>query len=360
MNVIDLSSQQVKDESCEYIDLNQAETEVFESSPLKEVVQNTVDEEQVPDYEPQINSQNIPAIETTRDKLGNLQLEQHVEEYSAVNRREEIPESMEQRLLRIKNELEEIKALQELGHDSVNSQDLKMLEDLHHQLNSDSQSKMQGLRQRLSKETEADAVVLPHFTMNFEDCKRLLEVDQRMSLLEGKVGSTLDQEDDKSLVTKLEVLFRQIKILKNDSDTLGQFHERLAQINKNYEDSLAGRKARTDAKLYDAICGGMTMQETKVEELYKYHGLLESYGPIFPQLLNRIKQLSGMSDKILESYEIAHSLNSSVMDLQSQANKWENILNSVEQKLDQQEIDLNKNASYVNKRIAALENKPKS
>lgn len=203
-------------------------------------------------------------------------------------------------------------------------------------------------------------MVLPHFTLNFEDCKRLLELDHKISILEGKVGFSDDQEDDRSLVTKLEVLFRQIKILKNDSDTLSQFHEKLGEINKNYEDSLTGVKARGDTKLYDAIYGGMTTQETKVEELYKYHELLEKYGPILPQLLNRIKQISNMSDRVLESYEIARSLNSCVMDLQSQANKWENILNSLEQKLDQQELDLNRNASYVNKKIASLEANPKS
>lgn len=353
MEVIDLSGEQIKDESCEYLSLNQAETEVFESSPLKDVVQNAPDETLAPSHEPGISSGNIPPIRRTRDKLENLRLEgSSSDDFMCLNRPKEIPESLEQRLLRIKDELEEIKVLQEVRNDSVDPQDFMILEDLHNKLASASRSRMQQLRQRLSENTETDSAVLPHLTMNFEDCKRLLEVDQRISTLEGKVGFS---DDDRSLMTKLEQLFRQIKLLRNDGDSLNQFHERLEKINKNYEDSLAGGKARNDAKLYDAICGGMTTQETKVEELYKYHGLLESYGPIFPQLLNRIKQLSGMGDRIFESYEIARSLNSSMMDLQSQANKWENTLNSLEQKLDKQDVDMRENFTYMNKRIAALE-----
>lgn len=142
MNVIDLSSQQVKDESCEYVDLNQVETEVFESSPLKEVVNNTLDEEQVPNNRSQINTQKIPPIEPTRARLEGLKLEQGSDECRNVDRRKEIPESLEQRLSRIKDELEEIKTLQELGHDSVKFHDLNMLEDLHQKLTSNSQSKM--------------------------------------------------------------------------------------------------------------------------------------------------------------------------------------------------------------------------
>lgn len=355
MEFIDLSILPIKDESCEYIDLNQAETEVFESSPLKEVIQNTFDEEQVPNNESRIKSHNIPPIEPTRARLENLQLEQSNAEFRSVNRHKELPESLEQRLSRIKDELEEIKALQELEHDPVNSREVEMLENLHHKLYSASQSKIQELRQRLFRREGTDALVLPHITIDFEECKRLLELDQKISKLERKVGFPNDQEDDTSLVTKLEVLFRRIKILRNDSDTLNQFHEKLSEINQKYEDSLTGGKARNDAKLYDAISGGMTTQETKVGELYKYHGVLESYGPILPQLLNRIKQLSSMSDKIFESYEIARSLNSSVMDLQSQTNKWEDILNSLEQKLDQQEIDLQENSNYIINKMASLE-----
>lgn len=356
MEVIDLNSQNGKDESCEYVDLSHAETEVYESSPLKEAMKEVLDDQRVADNGFQVSSQNIPAIGSTRAKFENLHLEQNVNGPNVLKRRSKMPESVEQRLSRIKDELEEIKAMQQTNNDFTSSGDLETLKGLHHHLQASSQDKTLELRQKLSGNRDVNNVVLPRLTINFEDSQRLLALDRRVSILERRIGLPNDEgEEYKSLTTKLEVLFRQIKLLENDSDTLGQFHERLTQVNKSYEDSLAGRRARTDAELYDAISGGMTTQETKVGELYKYHGLLEGYGPILPKLLRKIKEINAITDKIRESHEIASSLNSSVMDLQSQANKWENILTVLDQKLDQQVIDMEKNASYTNRKLAQLE-----
>ncbi|AQZ12203.1 JNM1 (YMR294W) [Zygosaccharomyces parabailii] len=353
MEVIDLTSEDLVDDSSQYVDPSRIERQVFESHPMRSMIKG-ISAKQHTDYY-NINSQKIPNINSTRARLEKCQIEQRIPDgviFDVVSKKEEVPESIEQRLSRIKNELDEIRAIQEHAEDSKNSEDLQYIEELHSKLLLASQSRLSDLRERFNLGPDT-TIVLPRITLDSSDAQKLLTLDQKIFELERIVGPQGD--DDRSLMTRLESLFRQVNLLNNDKDTLAQFHEKLTEINKSYEDSLIGRRSKVDSKLYDVMCDKMTSHEMKVNELYKYHGLLEAYGPIFPQLLHRIKQISKISDRISETYELAKALNNSISDLQVQANKWEVILERLEDKLDLQALEMEKNAKYVDEKLKSLD-----
>ncbi|CDF90493.1 uncharacterized protein ZBAI_06926 [Zygosaccharomyces bailii ISA1307] len=352
MEVIDLSSEDLVDDSSQYVDPSRIERQVFESHPMRSMIKGTSGKQHT-DYH-KINSQKIPNTISTRARLEKCQIEQRIPDrviFDVVSKKE-APESIEQRLSRIKNELDEIRSMQDHAEDSKTFQELQYVEELHSKLLLASQSRLSDLRKQFNLEPDT-SIVLPRITLDSSDAQKLLTLDQKIFELERIVGPRGD--DDRSLMTKLESLFRQVNLLNNDKDTLAQFQEKLNEINKSYEDSLIGRRSKVDSKLYDVMCDKMTSHEMKVNELYKYHHLLEAYGPIFPELLHRIKEISEISDHISETYELAKTLNNSISDLQVQANKWEAILERLEDKLDLQALEMEKNAKYVDEKLKSLD-----
>lgn len=354
MEVIDLNDQDLIDDCSEYINVSGTERQLFESRPLQPALEETFNDQDI--ISDKLVSRSIPSVSSTKKILENTRLEQRVPDsvtFKTASRREAHTESIEQRLSRIKCELEEIRKLQETVSDSESLQDVHYLEELHSQLLSVSQARLSNVKKRLPQQNTN--VVLPNITIDESGAQRLLVLDQKIHELERIIGPP--GNDEKSLITRLESLFRQVKLLNNDNERLGQFHERIIKINKFYEDSLVGRRSKVDPKLYDAMLERMTPHEMKVNELYKYHGLLEAYAPILPRLLDRIKYLSGINDSVGETYELARTLNVSMSDLQSQANKWEELLAQLENKLDQQSLDMERNVNYVDKKLSSLEAK---
>lgn len=362
METIDLSIQEGKLDYGELDALDTSGKEVFESYAADSI--RSADcteyisirkEQKKPDY--------IPSIGDTKRFLERKSLEGLVASSETSSRtflkRNPLKELVEERLLRIKEELEEIGSFKEtrLNAESIGESD--SMGNLHYKLTKLTEERIDELKDKLLEKPNfsrsSSEVILPRIKVDISDLQRLLDLESRVYKLEEQVGPP--ENDDRSLMTKLNEIFRQINLLRNDNHVLGKFHRQLTEINSNYEESLLGRKAKMDPSLHNTSTHQMIRYESKIDELYKYHGLLQTYCPLFPKLTNRIRHINGMNTNVSECFELVKTVDFNISDLQDHAQKWEKITLDIEKKLNSQEVSIENNMTHIEQELERLEQK---
>lgn len=366
MDVIDLSITSENVIRQELAALDPSGEELFECSAIPEA--DVAAESQDADTElvqDDILVNHTPAARRTRlsiEMAGQRRLVRNIAISHIPPGKRESPESMEERLERISRELQELskQGPEELG--ARNTSGLQYTKSLHLKLTQVSSDRLSMLRSKLLREPcttdGAIDVSLPHLKLDGRDTRRLLELDRRISRLERVVGPT--ESLGKSLSTRLDEFESQCELLCRDSQTLEKFHKRLHDIEDDYQNSLLGRKSKNSATLFQRTKDGMVSEESQINDLYRFNDLLQAYGPILPRLTDRVRQISGIDDKVSECFELARATDSCIQDLQEQAQQWEQVTNDLEQKLATQEADLAKNREHFNQLLVDLERKVKA
>lgn len=362
METIDLSIQEGKIDYEDLAGLDTSGKEVFESNAADSIVSaECMDyiprrkEQEKPDY--------IPSVSHTRCCLERKRLESLTISSETPNRTflkgDPVKESVEERLLRIKEELEEISSFKETQLNAECIKESDSMSNLHYKLTKFTEERLDELEGKFLEKPNSShgslEVILPRIKVDSSDLQRLLDLESRVYKLEKQVG--LSENDDKSLMTKLNELFRQLNLLRGDNDILDRFHRQLTQISSNYEESLLGRKAKMDPTLHKTSIHQITRYESKIDELYKYHSLLQRYCPLFPKLTNRIRHINGMNTTVSECFELVKTVDFYLSDLQDHAQKWEKITIDIEKKLNSQEVSIENNMTHINQELERLEQK---
>lgn len=362
METIDLSAQEGKLDYNELGALDTSGKEVFESYAADSIRSDECTEyisirkeQKKPDY--------IPSIGDTKRFLERKSLEGLVASSETSSRtlpkRNPIKESVEERLLRIKEELEEIGSCKETPLNAEGIGENDSMSNLHYKLTKLTEERIDELEDMLLEKPNfsrsSSEVILPRIKVDSSDLKRLLDLESKVYKLEKQVG--LSENDDRSLMTKLNEIFRQINLLRDDNHLLDKFHRQLTQINSDYEESLLGRKAKVDPSLHKTSTHQMIKYESKIDELYKYHSLLQTYCPLFPKLTNRIRHINGMNTNVSECFELVKTVDFNISDLQEHAQKWEKIMLDMDKKLDSQEVTIENNMTHIEQELERLEQK---
>lgn len=362
METIDLTIQAGKIDYEDLAGLDTSGKEVFESNAADSIISA-----ECMDYMPRRKDQEkpdyIPNVSDTRCYLEREGLERLIISSETPNRTllkgDPVKESVEERLLRIKEELEEISSFKETQLNAECIQESGSMSNLHDKLTKLTEERLDKLEDQLLEKPNFShsslEVILPRIKVDNSDLQRLLDLESRVYKLEKQVG--MSENDDKSLMTKLNELFRQLNLLRGDNDILDNFHRQLTQISSSYEESLLGRKAKMDPTLHKTSIHQIIKYESKIDELYKYHSLLQSYCPLFPKLANRIRHMNGINKTVSECFELVKTVDFYISDLQDHAQKWEKITLDIEKKLDSQEASIENNITHINQELKRLEQK---
>lgn len=338
--------------------------EIFESVGIQEVV-GTAESEDLTGQGSKLDAvieDHTPSVSQTKQLIedsDHRQTARHMAISNMVQGTGIARESIQERLERINRELQEISALpdEELG--PRNAEELQKTGILHHKLTQISKNKLEVLQHNLFGENQtvngSVGVTLPRVRLDASDMQKLLELDRRITRLERVVGPV--ESLGKSFLTKIDELKSQTALLSDDNEILDRFHERLQEIQEDYENSLLGRKSKNTPELHQAAKEKMFTQESRLNDLHRFHGTLQVYGPILLQLTERVKQISGIDGKLSECFKIASSTDTLIKELQEQAKKWEQVNGSLEQKLATQESDLAHNKEYFERLLANLESR---
>ncbi|QLL30238.1 hypothetical protein HG536_0A00550 [Torulaspora globosa] len=367
MDIIDLS---ITNESAivdELAALDVSGQEIFECTGIQEVDDAVAPQEVITRQFSGLNdvtNDRTPPVGHTKKQVegsGHSGLARHMVISNMPQVRAAAPESVEERLERIGRELQELSDLECRKLGPRNSEELERTRNLHLKLTKMSTERLKEMKRSLFEEQEAVNepldVTLPRVRFDAGDMQKLLELEGKLTQLERVVGPVASLR--KPLVTQLEDLRSRSALLGRDSELLNKFHERLHEIEEDYENSLLGRKSRNAPSLYQDTKSKMFSYESRINDLHRFNDTLQVYGPILPQLADRVRQLSGIEGKLSECVGVAKAIDTCIAELQELAMKWERTNNRLEQKLSAQEIELAHNRQRFDELVANLEAKLK-
>lgn len=272
---------------------------------------------------------------------------------------DEEDESRQQKLERIREELEELR-IENLT--SEMQTEIKELCEIQSKLATESSSRLTNLRKKLLETYEGqDTVILPNIILDTSNIKRLQKLDQKISLMERFVGipEALEAEEDrKSVHSKVNELYRSIQLLQGDDKAEGKlqkFRDRLVELNEEFENSLLGKKIQQDLRLKDDTVSKLVMPENKVKEINSMYSMFKQYQDSLPLLAERMKSLNKMNNRVIEVYETTKGLDSQITSIQEQGKVWLKALNELDKKFDEQEVKIRENMEQIRRKIDTLE-----
>ncbi|QLQ77805.1 hypothetical protein HG537_0A00520 [Torulaspora globosa] len=366
MDVIDLNTTDETAIADELAALDVSGQEIFECRGIQEVDDTVLDEvagKQSTGLE-SVTDDQTPSVGQTREKIegsGRTGLERYIVVSNMPQGRAVVPESVEERLERIGRELQELSSLEygELG--PRNGEELERTRNLHLKLSQISTDRLRELQRALFEDHEGVSkpvdVTLPRIRFDAADMQKLLVLESKISRLESLVGPV--ESLGKPLTAQLDELKSRYAILGSDYELLEKFQKRLHEIEQEYENSLLGRKSATTPSLHQDTKTKMFSYESRINDLHRFNNRLQVYGPILPQLTDRVRQLCGIDDKLSQCINVVNSIDNCIDELQEMAKKWEQTNNKLERKLSAQEIELINNRQGLNERLADLEAKLK-
>ncbi|AET39779.1 Jnm1p Ecym_4767 [Eremothecium cymbalariae DBVPG len=263
-----------------------------------------------------------------------------------------LEETVEQKLARIKKELQEI----ELSKETVQHDDeLNELVKLHSVLEQDRMVELKIIKNKLVlDDSEMDVVTLPRVTIDCRDSRRLVDLEGRIARIESLLGET---NPKKSIVTCINELFHKINLLEQNEPLLEKFDQNMKRISKEYEESIIGRRATKDPSLQKRIADDLKTTDSKVHEIYKSYNLLKRYSGVLPHIITRMKSLNDLHREVQDTSGMLQSFDQCISRLQTQTEKWEQLLDQLNKKLDQQEENFEKNKKSIQTWVESLEMK---
>lgn len=264
-----------------------------------------------------------------------------------------IEETIDQKMARIKRELQEIQISSKESKYEHNSISLQLLYD---QMEKQRNVSLKQISTSLNINDHLyEHVTLPKLNIDYTISNRLMTLENRLTTLEKFLGS--DQTNKKPLITIINELHRQVRILTNNESILSNFDKKMKEISENYENSIIGRRAKKDHMLEKLVIESINVTDTKVEELYKFYNVLKRYSIHLPAIVRRLETLNQVHLHIKETIHTVDLIDNTLNNLQAQADKWDTTLKELDLKLNEQEEAFQNNKHSIEEWLKTIENK---
>ncbi|SCU79566.1 LADA_0B01574g1_1 [Lachancea dasiensis] len=261
------------------------------------------------------------------------------------------------RLAQIKRELQE---LEYLG-DGISAYKpefdalQKLLTRLDQKLGNQAQSVAAKLVQQSSHDTKKHSTVkLPNISLDYNDAQRIMQLEAQVTDIERKLGVPASG-NHQPLITLMNEVYREIKLLKGDESKLKKFQSELTLVSERYENTLLARKASSSALLQKQIQDDMTPNEFKLRSLYDSYKELSMYDQALPHLLLRMKTLNSLYLNTGDSIGTVNALHNSISWISEQTTEWQHMLKEVDKKLDDSEQKSKENMQRMSERLRNAE-----
>ncbi|AMD21954.1 HFR099Wp [Eremothecium sinecaudum] len=349
--VIDLDNIDINDELKKYASTEQ---EVFETSDNDESLSsNELDRSN----NVMVSAEPIGSLDDTRAIFEHNVLSGHVDYSGRIDKvglsykSHNIEETVEQKLARIKREIYELQLSKEAANEHKDEVD--ELVKLFSKLEQDRTQNMRDIKHRLVLDTkESDTVSLPSVKIETTHYQKLVELDAKLADLEVYVGDKYFT--NKSITTSFNELFHKVSLLEQNEELLSNFSSAMKRISKEYEESIIGRRAAKDITLQRHISEQLVTTDTKVAEIYKSYNLLKKYSESLPHIIDRLKSLNDLHRQAKDTCDTVHTVNDSISYLHLQTEKWEKLLDTMDEKLDKHESRLQENVDNIKEWIDEL------
>lgn len=344
-------------------DIDNEGQEVFESSDVESEIELPIETKHDPDIE--ISSINVEEskelfarneiIDTTSfDFLGNLS---RLNGYSVA----QVEETTEEKLSRISRELEEIKLQDQTASASQQvDQLLTILSELKSENNTTTnkllrsdQLKIDSLFKHIESDTPAVA------SQNFN---RLIDLENRLSVLESAVGGTEDITTTTSIQLTINDLLRKISIIENPEYNFDKIRQEVDKLTKELEELDLKRKVLdidididNDHDHNDDISKTTTItKQDKIDELYEKLPQINKYNQVAPMLLTRLKTLNSIHQEMKNNIDLSNGIDQILNDVQLDLKNWDQTIIKLNDRINDYEDNFAKNSTIVQERISDL------
>lgn len=253
-------------------------------------------------------------------------------------------ESLDDRLIRIRKELEEISL--EIGnneyHDKYKSVATLFNKQLELNYNKLSQMTANIDANNIAKKTEAansssNPTKLPAIEIDYINLQKITRLEAKLSQLEAIVGvdytnplsdKMSNVENFSSVTSQINQIYRQLILLQK------------VQSSTNISDNVESLFKKENEPLHDEQSdkrGDGDIDDTARENT-RNDNLLEliKYLPLLPHITMRMKELSSINSLITNEVKQVNEINQNIKQLKIQQNEWLKILNKIDKKISNQ------------------------
>lgn len=350
-------------------DIDNEGQEVFESSDVESEIELPIETKHDPDIE--ISSINVEEskelfarneiIDTTSfDFLGNLS---RLNGYSVA----QVEETTEEKLSRISRELEEIKLQYQTASASASAsqqqvdQLLTILSELKSENNTTTNKLLRSDQLKIDSlfkhiESDTPAVASPNFN-------RLIDLENRLSVLESAVGGTEDITTTTSIQLTINDLLRKISIIENPEYNFDKIRQEVDKLTKELEELDLKRKVldididndhdHNDDTSKTTTTTTITKQD-KIDELYEKLPQINKYNQVAPMLLTRLKTLNSIHQEMKNNIDLSNGIDQILNDVQLDLKNWDQTIIKLNDRINDYEDNFAKNSTIVQERISDL------
>lgn len=274
---------------------------------------------------------NIPDPKETRSKLEKRLTFDVSDNYSNVKE-----EKVEDKLARIRKELESIKSNEDIKKE--NEKEIEMLENMCLKLSKEKTDHFNTLLRRLNEEnSKVELHQIPNIRFDVSDTQRLLKMEAKVRDLEDQIGVPFNEKGN--LVAQINEIYRHLNLL-NDKQQMDDLIENLRNMNKEFEESFLGRQVGRDANIIHNLNTVDTKSQTQL--LYDAYLELGNYEETIPLMITRLREMNGIHNNLKSGLDTIDYMKEMLEQMDIQSKRWESLVTQVNDKFDLHELEQKK------------------
>lgn len=222
------------------------------------------------------------------------------------------------------------------------------------------QLKIDSLFKHIESDTPAVA------SQNFN---RLIDLENRLSVLESAVGGTEDITTTTSIQLTINDLSRKISIIENPEYNFDKIRQEVDKLTKELEELDLKRKVLdidididndhdhnddTSKTTTTTITTTTITKQDKIDELYEKLPQINKYNQVAPMLLTRLKTLNSIHQEMKNNIDLSNGIDQILNDVQLDLKNWDQTIIKLNDRINDYEDNFAKNSTIVQERISDL------
>ncbi|CUM62785.1 uncharacterized protein PRCAT00000343001 [Priceomyces carsonii] len=287
-----------------------------------------------------------------------------------------IVETSDQKLSRIKRELEELRISQRKGELQPNEENetnklMSMLEDLSSGPDKSHLNEYKDRINELFKSSskymhDRDPIKVEKESITLSINPNILELDRRINSLEKTLGADALQKfttstgpniPRRTIENDLRDLRRKVSIITNPRFQLDSVKVEIESLKGQLED-ITSKKQLAELTTTMAYIGNdkrSNPHEAKVNALFERLNEFDKMSKMVPLLIKRLKSLHVVHSDLSNCIQTSNGLEQILTDMKGEMREWDNSLNKLNTHLDLYEKNFDMNESVIEKWVADLE-----
>ncbi|KAI5964343.1 uncharacterized protein KGF55_002285 [Candida pseudojiufengensis] len=260
-------------------------------------------------------------------------------------------ETIDEKLARIKRELEEIRQTQNVNVDELINETSEL----------ESKRNQPKLAEDKSSSTSINVLNLLQFEskpleLNSNNLNQISDLENKLNKLETIIGTGLDSEDQTSSIqSNINEVERRLNILEHPEYNSTSISNKIEKMTKEMNRLELNKKIYgIDNDSENEVILSKIDNKQRVDEIYNILPDLEKYLSHAPVLLQRIKNLNKLHNELSESISLTTNLDSMMNNMTEEFKKWDNSITDLDSKLNSQIENFHDNSKSIDNRITEL------